>query len=94
MSSDKFNLFIQAVNADPALMRRVKELKQPSEIISLASELGHDITAADLQLSASELSPEELESIFGGFGIPDENQQSIPHTHAWCCSPSITVPLN
>lgn len=85
---------MQAVTADPALIRRVKELRQPSEINSLASELGHGITAADLQLSTSELSPEELESIFGGFGIPDENQQSIPHTHAWCRTPSVTIPVN
>ena len=92
MPSDKFNSFITAVNADPALMKRLKELKQPSEVISLASELGYDISESDLRLSESEVTAQELESIFGGLGPSSECQESLPYTHSFCCNASVDLP--
>jgi hypothetical protein len=82
MPSDKFSAFIAAVNATPDLLLRVKQLKQPSEIISLASEL-----------TSTEITSQELESIFGGRGMSSECDESLPATHSWCCNASVNVPM-
>jgi predicted ribosomally synthesized peptide with nif11-like leader len=93
MPSDKFSAFIAAVNATPDLLLRVKQLKQPSEIISLASELGYDISEEDLKLTSTEITSQELESIFGGRGMSSECDESLPATHSWCCNASVNVPM-
>lgn len=85
MPSDKFTAFLDAVKSNPELVNQLKNLSNPSDVIAIASSLGFEITESDLNIAQSEVTPEELEGLFGGEGKSSNCNESEPYTNGWCC---------
>lgn len=86
MPTDKFSEFLEFVNTNAAEKQRLSEAKNPDEVLSIAKELGFEISSEDLSLHLSEVSSKELEGVFGGWGMSSNCDESYPGTQSWCCS--------
>tara|TARA_B100001063_G_scaffold21860_1_gene16723 strand:- start:445 stop:702 length:258 start_codon:yes stop_codon:yes gene_type:complete len=62
MSEEQLKAFLEKVKADSNLQEKLKAAKSPEDVVGIAKEYGHEITADKL----SKLSEAELEGVAGG----------------------------
>jgi predicted ribosomally synthesized peptide with nif11-like leader len=66
MSEEQLKGFWEAIQADPSLQEKLKDIKDIATIESIAKEAGFEISAEDLANAKQELSDEDLEQASGG----------------------------
>lgn len=64
--SENLKAFLAKVSADAALVEQLKSAKESDDILTLAKELGMELTLADIESESSELSEDELNAVSGG----------------------------
>ena len=64
--NENLKKFLEKVSEDRALAEKVGAEKDPQALIALAKEMGFELTAADLERPAEELSDDELDTVAGG----------------------------
>ena len=62
MSEDQLNAFLEKVKGDTSLQEQLKSAKSPEDVVGIAKEHGHEITADRI----NQIREEELEEILGG----------------------------
>ena len=65
MSAEHMAAFTEAA-ADPAVAQRISEAATVEQILAIASDLGYEVTADDLQQTRDELSDDDLQQASGG----------------------------
>ena len=66
MSQEQLKAFLEKVKGDTTLQDKLKAAKSPENVIGIAKEHGHELTAELVKRSVVELSEEELQSVTGG----------------------------
>ena len=61
MSKEQLKTFLEKVKGDTTLQEKLKGVKSPEDVVSIAKEHGHEFTADKI----TELSKEELEGVAG-----------------------------
>lgn len=64
--SENLKKFLEKVSEDQALIEKVSAEKEPAVLISLAKELGFELTEADFARPVEELNDAELDTVAGG----------------------------
>ena len=62
MSKEQLKAFLEKVKGDSSLQEKLKTVKSPEDVVSMAKEHGHDFGTEHI----SQLSAEELEGVAGG----------------------------
>ena len=62
MSLEQLKAFLEKVKGDTTLQEKLKGVKSPEDVVSIAKEHGHEFTADKI----TELSKEELDGVSGG----------------------------
>ncbi|QNI54295.1 nif11-like leader peptide domain protein [Synechococcus sp. BIOS-E4-1] len=62
MSLEQLKAFLSKVKGDSNLQEKLKAAKSPEDVVGIAKEHGHEITADKI----NQLSDEELEGVSGG----------------------------
>ena len=62
MSEEQLKAFLEKVKGDTTLQEKLKGVKSPEDVVSIAKEHGHEFTADKI----TELSKEELDGVSGG----------------------------
>ena len=62
MSLEQLKAFLEKTKGDSSLQEKLKEAKSPEDVVGIAKEHGHEITAEHM----SQLSEKELEGLVGG----------------------------
>ena len=62
MSEEQLKVFLAKVNGDSNLQEKLKSAKSADEVVSIAKEHGHELSADKL----GQLSDEELDGVAGG----------------------------
>lgn len=62
MSEEQLKAFLSKVKCDSTLQDKLRAAKSPEDVVSIASEYGHDFSRDKIR----ELSEEELEVVLGG----------------------------
>ena len=62
MSKEQLKTFLEKVKGDTTLQEKLKGVKSPEDVVSIAKEHGHEFTADKI----TELSKEELDGVSGG----------------------------
>ena len=63
MSEEQLKAFLEKVQIDTSLQEKLKAAKSPEDVVGIAKEHGHELTAELVKLSE-----EELKSVVGGKG--------------------------
>jgi predicted ribosomally synthesized peptide with nif11-like leader len=66
MSEEQLKAFIAKAKNDQSIQDKLKEAKSPEDVVGIAKEHGHELTAELVKRSMVELSEEELQSVTGG----------------------------
>jgi len=66
MSEEQLKAFIAKAKNDQSIQDKLKEAKSPEDVVGIAKEHGHELTAELVKRSVVELSEEELQSVTGG----------------------------
>ena len=62
MSKEQLKAFLEKVKGDSSLQEKLKTVKSPEDVVSIAKEHGYEFGAEHI----SQLSEEELEGVAGG----------------------------
>ena len=68
MTEDQLKAFIEKVQGDDSLQKKLKAAANPDAVIAIAKDAGFSISADNLKNAQSEISEEELEGVAGGAG--------------------------
>ena len=68
MSLEQLKAFLAKLKGDSSLQEKLKAVKSPEDVVSIAKDHGHEFSAEHL----SGLSEEELESMSGGANTPNQ----------------------
>lgn len=64
--SENLKTFLETVSKDKALAEKLNGLTEETQIVSMAAELGLELTEEDFGLPEGELDAAELEGVVGG----------------------------
>lgn len=67
--NENLKKFLEKVSEDKALAEKVNANNDPAALITLAKELGVELTEADLKKPVEELSDDELDTVAGGSDV-------------------------
>ena len=73
MSEEQLKAFLEKVQGDDSLQKKLKAAANPNVVVSIAKEAGFSISGDDLNKTKSELSDEELEGVAGGLNVRPGN---------------------
>ena len=62
MSLEQLKVFLAKAKGDTRLQEKLKEARSPEDVVGIAKEYSHELTADKI----SQLSEEELEGVSGG----------------------------
>ena len=68
MSEEQLKAFLEKVNADTSLQKKLKAAADSNAVTLIAREAGFTISTEDLETAKSKLSDKALEAISGGSG--------------------------
>ncbi|EAU73060.1 Nif11-like leader peptide family natural product precursor [Synechococcus sp. RS9916] len=66
MSSEQLKAFLEKAKSDKSTIEKLSKAEDAETVISIARELGFNISAEEIQKSRSEISESELEAVSGG----------------------------
>ena len=66
MSEEQLKAFLAKAKDDQSIQDKLKAAKSPEDVVGIAKEHGHELTAELVKRSVVELSEEELQSVTGG----------------------------
>lgn len=83
MTEQQLREFVEKINADGALARKVGAAQDPETYIAVAKEAGFAISLADLEIDKENLSEMELDSGGGSTSYPSQSCKCASNTA--CC---------
>ena len=74
MSEEQLKAFLEKLKADTSLQEKLKAAADSDAVLAIAKEAGFSISDDDLKKAQSEISDEELESVFKVWSRPEVTQ--------------------